>query len=40
MFKNVFKRKLLTGKENDQLRCQEDNEHYVIDDRDSKYIKE
>lgn len=40
MFKNVFKRKLLTGKENDQLRCHEDHEHYVIDDRDSKYIKE
>ena len=39
-FKNVFKRKLLTGKENDQLKCHEDNEHYVIDDRDSKYIKE
>ena len=39
-YKNVFKRKLLTGKENDQLKCHEDNEHYVIDDRDSKYIKE
>ena len=32
--------KNFTGKENDQLKCHEDNEHYVIDNRDSKYIKE